>query len=243
MNRALRAFTLIELLVVVAIIAILAALLLPSLAGARERGRRASCLNNLRQVGIGINVYADEHEGWGMGSYRGNDYLMKYPGNGAPEYLGTLISNAYISVPPGILYCPSSRIAPAWNKVRWGQTLTQEQRWNAGNQDVTSSYAVNPCLSSWTDGTGTDAYACSNSPSLCRASLPNLPTTLAIVSDWHGTPNTGSLQDCPRNHDVYFNFLRVDGSAAGYADAAGVMDAAIAANWNSGRRFRDVFPQ
>ena len=53
-KKGLRAFTLVELLVVIAIISILAAMLLPSLARAREYARNAVCMSNLRQIGIGL---------------------------------------------------------------------------------------------------------------------------------------------------------------------------------------------
>lgn len=60
MNRS-KAFTLIELLVVIAVIAILAGLLLPSLARAKEKGRQTFCINSEHQQAIAVFLYADDH--------------------------------------------------------------------------------------------------------------------------------------------------------------------------------------
>jgi prepilin-type N-terminal cleavage/methylation domain-containing protein len=56
-----RAFTLMELLVVIAVIGILAALLFPALSGAKKTAKRTTCLNNLKQINLGVHMYADDH--------------------------------------------------------------------------------------------------------------------------------------------------------------------------------------
>ncbi|HVM46435.1 MAG TPA: DUF1559 domain-containing protein [Candidatus Acidoferrum sp.] len=116
-----QAFTLVELLVVIAVVALLAALLLPALASAREKSRKAACISNLRQLGIAVQSYASDNEGkipYGPKAPPFTNPADFYPSTGAPTSLISLQSGAPVGLglmlpqqlcgQPKVLFCPGS---------------------------------------------------------------------------------------------------------------------------------------
>ena len=116
-QNLIEAFTLIELLVVIAIIAILAALLLPALAKAKEKARRANCVSNLKQVGLGFHTFQNDNESrwpWILPPDEGGlRQLAGDPPTTAPITLQNPFASFFIASnnieSPKVLVCPSDK--------------------------------------------------------------------------------------------------------------------------------------
>lgn len=190
-------FTLIELLVVIAIIAILASLLLSALNLARESGKRTKCVNNQKQLGLGIEMFSNDYKGALLAAYVNSDWIV----NGIPMTGGWIWYQAldrlkYLQRQQ--LICPAATTTP---------TLS------ANNVFTSAHYAVNSrCGGPWD---GVPGYI-PNGKALRRKGIVNQPSKtiyladayqVALIPEWAGSWATAGRH---LNRD---NVLWMDGHA------------------------------
>jgi prepilin-type N-terminal cleavage/methylation domain-containing protein/prepilin-type processing-associated H-X9-DG protein len=190
-SRPRRGFTLIELLVVIAIIAVLIALLLPAVQSAREAARRASCVNNLKQMGLGLHNYESTNGTLPPAT------ILTYPSTTAskPSWQGSWSINARIA--------PFLELGPMYNAINFSGTYSDPANTTVSNTPIKFLFCPSDPGNSIDDaslgGTLTatssyghfagDWYVWSNGGPLNRTAFgPNMARTLAQFTD--GLTNT-----------------------------------------------------
>jgi prepilin-type N-terminal cleavage/methylation domain-containing protein/prepilin-type processing-associated H-X9-DG protein len=203
--RRERGFTLIELLVVIAIIAILAAILFPVFAQAREKGRQAVCLSNLKQMALGMRMYVQDYDELYPPHRLGPDccYPQAYTWKAA---IAPYLKNV------GVEQCPSN----AFNRI----PAPGEKTWVERGEPFPRSYCMNSA------GLNANIFSARADASIdrpseliaiceCRYGYPNVHpsdqswSSFKYSNDWNPSPN--SPQGVLQTHQGTSNFVFLDG--------------------------------
>jgi len=228
-----RGFTLIELLVVIAIIAILAAILFPVFAKAREKARQASCQSNLKQIGLGIQMYASDYDdrapaGWTWCNHAIWNENVQYPALLQPYVKNwqlfacpsnSMSNCANTSIPHFAVNEMINRgVAPANFSLGYAMG---ESRWNANRTDgVCGALASNNKLAAMAAPAEAPAVAdC--------AGLMNDRYRLGYANVCAASCNADRRVDNNTRHNGGSNICFYDGHVKFYSAGA------IATNWNT----------
>ncbi len=222
--RKQTAFTLIELLVVIAIIALLAAILFPSLNQARAKAQLTACKSNIRQIGLGFAMFAGDNEGkmpWGGASGPAAGHTIWDHTQGV-SYLGHLIDGNYLPQPKRdnhVVYCPAYKRRTSFDGAAWSFAYQDPPGATGGSSR------------SWVDGAGAlcwkqggrivDAgydYRDSMNPSVPVGIQITRLTNAAVLSDLACFGLTA------RTHQYIYNVLVGDGSVPTLNDKANALN-------------------
>lgn len=216
-RRAAPAFTLLDVLVSIAVIAVLVGLLLPSLSTVNETARRVACQSNVRQIGLGLVMYADDWRGTlppsvflpppgapvgaqARGTAQPQEMqTVRVPGPGGASVwdgLGLLYGGAYLSTPK-VFYCPSHHGANPYARYAMA--------WDEGTQAVIANYHYR--------GEGPIGHRASGKEvqRTTRSLYLIDPARSALIAD-------GLRDRSDYNHRVGVNFFRADLSVHWYND-------------------------